>query len=59
MPAAYPRTAGKKKPTVNAAATARVGYSEASHAIMNNFNNRSNRAGIALGATVGQQGGLQ
>lgn len=38
LPAANFQTAGKKKPTVNAAATARVGYSKESEAIMTETN---------------------
>lgn len=41
-PAANLQTAGKKKPTVNADATARVGYSKESEAIMNEVSSQIN-----------------
>lgn len=42
LPAANLQTAGKKKPTVNAAVTARVGYSKESEAIMNEVSSQIN-----------------
>lgn len=48
MPAANLQTAGKKKPTVNAAATARVGITEVSEQIMTESNARINGLDITV-----------
>ncbi len=49
MPAANLKTAGKKKPTVNAAATARVGYFfRGSEAIMNENHDPINGSSIVM-----------
>lgn len=50
MPAANYQTAGMKKPTVNAAGTARVGYSRKSEAIMNENPDSLNRLDITVAA---------
>jgi len=42
LPAANLQTAGKKKPAVNAATTARAGYSKESEAIMNEVSSQIN-----------------
>lgn len=55
MPAANLQTAGKKKPTVNAAATARVGYSK-SGSIMTESNARINGLDITLAVTLTEVG---
>jgi len=57
MPAANLQTAGKKKPTVNAAATARVGYSK-SGSIMTESNARINGLDITVAAAP-TKGGQQ
>ena len=58
LPAANLQTAGKKKPTVNAAATARVGYSKESEAIMTESNARINGLDITVAAAP-TKGGQQ
>lgn len=58
MPAANSQTAGMKKPTVNAAVTARVGITKVSEAIMTESNARINGLDITVAAAP-TKGGQQ
>lgn len=58
MPAANLQTAGKKKPTVNAAQTARVGYSKVSEPIMTEIKRPVSGLDIAPAGTL-RNGGQQ
>lgn len=56
LPAANLKTAGMKKPTVNAARTARVGITEVSEQIMTESNARINGLDITLAAAPTEGG---
>lgn len=58
LPAANSKTAGMKKPTVNAADTARVGYSKESDAMINESKAPINGLDITVAGLL-RNGGLQ
>jgi hypothetical protein len=54
LPAATLQTAGKKKPTVNAAATARVGITKVTDAMINESIFHLNRMDITVAAALSE-----